>query len=473
MKVMFVEPPKDFWFVMGEYLPPPLGLLTLAAYLEDKIKGVEIEVLDCQAEGVGWEGLFGKVSSFHPDIFCPSALSSCNTYIAARACELAKKVDPTIRTAVGGQHFSAMAQESLEAYPEIDFIVRGEGERTIHELVEAVGGSASLKPIGCLSYRSNGAIVHNPPRPLITNLDELPFPGYHFIGKHMKKYHFTLMAGSQQYALVEGSRGCDNNCTYCTQWGFWGGLCRAKSPKRIVDEMERLYHNYDARFLWLTDDNLGFGGRMDKICDGLIERGLSEEITWFIQARSDDIVNNRGLLPKMRKAGCTWVLTGLENHDQATLSSYRKTISPSMAGEAMTLLKQNDIFSQATFIMGHRGDNRESLEQLREFANQSDPDLAIFMVLTPYPGTEIFQEARQRGWIEDTNWSNYDMVHAIMPTQHLTREQVQDELTECYRRFYGSWSRRIKGIFSPNKLKRTTYRYLAGQGLLRALEDLV
>ena len=468
-----MEPPKDFWFIMGEYLPPPLGLLTLAAYLEEKMVGIEIEVLDCQAEGIGWEALTGRISSFRPDLFCPSALSSCNAFTAARACELAKKVDPSIKTVVGGQHFSALTQESLEAYPEIDFIVRGEGERTIHGLAQALSSSSGFDSIAGLSYRGNGAILHNPPRPLITNLDDLPLPGYHFVQEHMRNYHFTMMAGSKQYALVEGSRGCDNSCTYCTQWGFWGGLCRAKSPSRIVDEMEHLHRDFDARFLWLTDDNLGFGGRVERICDGLIARGLSGEIIWFIQARSDDIVNNRALLPKMRKAGCMWVMAGLENHDPATLRSYRKTIDPSLAGEAMKLLKQNDIFSQATYIIGNRGDSRESVERLRGFAERSDPDLAIFMVLTPYPGTEVFREARENGWIEDTNWSHYDMVHAIMPTQHLTRVELQEELNECYRRFYGSWNRRIRGIFSPNVLKRKTYTYLAGQGLLKALEDLV
>ena len=112
------------------------------------------------------------------------------------------------------------------------------------------------------------------------------------------------MAGSKQYARVEGSRGCNNNCIYCTQWGFWGGLCRAKSPKRIVDEIEYMHNQYGSEFIWLTDDNLGFGGRMEQICEGLIERKLSNEITWFIQARSDDIVNKKDLLLKMRSAGC-------------------------------------------------------------------------------------------------------------------------------------------------------------------------
>jgi anaerobic magnesium-protoporphyrin IX monomethyl ester cyclase len=135
-------------------------------------------------------------------------------------------------------------------------------------------------------------------------------------------------------------------------------------------------------------------------------------------------------------------------------------------------LRENGIFSQATMIIGERGDNRESIAALRDFVNDADPDLAIFMVLTPFPGTELYETARRNGWIEDHNWANYDMAHAIMPTETLTREEVQQELYRCYRDYYGSIDRRLKGLFSRNRLKRRTYRYLASQGLLRELRNL-
>ena len=104
--------------------------------------------------------------------------------------------------------------------------------------------------------------------------------------------------------------------------------------------------------------------------------------------------------------------------------------------------------------------------------NDIDPDLAIFMILTPFPGTDLYEEANRKGWIEDYNWANYDMVHAVMPTETLTRKMVQEELYKCYREFYGSINRRLRGIFSSNKLKRITYRYMASQGLLRQLQSL-
>jgi len=473
MKVLFVEPPKDFWFVMGEYLPPPLGLLELAAYLEAKCENIDVEVLDCQAESVDWRKLEKNIEALNPDILVSSALATCNTYLVLRTLELAKKVDPDIKTVVGGQHFTALANESLQMYPEIDFIIRGEGEETLLDLTQTLRENRPLSTVRGLSFRNNGNIIHNSPRPLIENLDDLPLPGYHFIEEHRKKYHFKMMTSSGAgYAMVEASRGCSHQCTFCSQWDYWGGKWRTKSPERIADEMEYIYREFGIKFLWLTDDNLGFMKRTSQLCDELIERGITDELMWFVQARSDDVIRHSDILPKMRKAGCYWIMEGLERHDDAALENLNKNIKTSDSKLSLDLLKENDIFAQATFITGVRKDSHESMTAFREFVSHVDPDLAIFMILTPFPGTELYETVKVNGWIEDTNWANYDMVHAVMPTENLSRDEVQEELYQCYRSYYGSIKRRITGIFSRNKFKRTTYQYMAGQGLLQSLRDL-
>ena len=191
-----------------------------------------------------------------------------------------------------------------------------------------------------------------------------------------------------------------------------------------------------------------------------------------MQARSDDIIRNQKNLPKMRKAGNYWIMAGLERHDDQALQDYNKGIKSSDSKLSMDLLKKNDIFSQATLITGDRKDSHESIQGLRDFVNHVDPDLAIFMILTPFPGTELYRTALSQGWLEDDNWANYDMVHAVMPTEYLSRVEVQEELYQCYRSFYGSMRRRFSGLFSRNKFKRQTYRYMAGQGLLQALREL-
>lgn len=458
---------------MGEYLPPPYGILQLAAYLENKTKNLEVEVLDCQAEGLDWIGLEKHLESSTPDIVASSALATCNTYVAARTLETAKRTNPNILTIAGGQHFTATAQESLETYPEIDAIVRGEGELTLVELVEAFTRKTPFATVRGLSFRHNGEILHSPPQPLIQNLDDLPYPGYHLVKDVIHKYHFTGMAGPRaRYALIEGSRGCSHRCTFCTQWKHWEGTWRTKSPKRIADEFEFCYEKYGSEFIWLTDDNFGLGKRASDLADEIIQRGFSDDIMWFTQVRCDDVVKHRDILPKLRKSGLRWTLLGVENPNQSTLRAFKKELDPEDARKAVKLLRENDVFAHAMLIIGERKDTTRSIARVREFMNEIDPAFAIFAILTPFPGTEIFEQAKREGWIEDFNWAHYDMVHAVMPTETLSREEVQEELYNCYRSFFGSWGRRLKGLFSSNEIKRRVFWHMATKGIIKQLRSL-
>jgi anaerobic magnesium-protoporphyrin IX monomethyl ester cyclase len=473
MKVLFIEPPKDVWFVMGEYLPPPYGIIQLAAYLEREVKNVEIRVLDCNAQQVDWKAMAQQIESFNPDIVACSALASCNTYVVLRTFETAKRVQPHVLTVAGGQHFTATAQDSLAAYPEIDVIVRGEGEITFTDLVNTVANGSPFSTIQGISFRRNGEIIHTPSRPLIVDLNELPYPGYHFVKEFVHKYHFRAMSGRQMpYVLIEGSRGCPHRCMFCSQWCFWQGVWRTKSPQRIADEIDYCFHNYGSRFVWLTDDNFGVGQRARTLANKIIQKGIADELMWFTQARCDDIITHQDTLPILRKSGLRWVLLGVENARQSTLDAFRKNITPDDAKQAVKLLQQHDIFAQAMFIIGERQDTVASIAEARAFINELDPDFVVYAILTPFPGTELFNEAKQNGWIEDLNWANYDMVHAIMPTETLSRNEVQQELYNCYRSFYGSWKRRLQGVFSRNELKRRVYRFMLSQGIIQQLKDL-
>ncbi len=468
-----MEPPKDYWFVMGEYLPPPYGILQLAAFLESEAPSVEVEVLDCQAEGLDWKGLEKRLASSMPDIVASSSLATCNTYVAVRTFETAKKANPSVLTLAGGQHFTTTAQESLESYPEIDAIVRGEGEQTLVKLVRAFAKNESFGNVKGLSFRHNGKIIHNPPQPLLQNLDDLPFPGYHLVEDVVHKYHFTGMAGPRKrYALIEGSRGCQHRCTFCTQWAHWNGTWRTKSPSRIADEFEYCYEKYGSRFIWLTDDNFGLGKRANDLAEEIAQRGFSDDLMWFTQVRCDDVVKYNHLLPKLRKSGLRWTLLGVENPNPSTLRAFKKNLSPDDARKAVKLLRANDIFAHAMLIIGERKDTTKSIAHVREFMNEIDPAFAIFGILTPFPGTAIFTQAKREGWIEDFNWAHYDMVHAIMPTETLSRAEVQEELYNCYRSFFGSWSRRLKGFFSSNEIKRRVYWYMSTRGIIRQLKSL-
>jgi anaerobic magnesium-protoporphyrin IX monomethyl ester cyclase len=472
---MFVEPPKEEWFVMGEYCPPPYGIIQLAAYLEREVKNTEVEVVDCNAQHLDWKDLERKIESSKPDVLASSSLATCNTYVVGRTLETAKKIDPNIRTITGGQHFTATAQQSLEEYPNIDTIVRGEGEQTLTELVQNLDKKKpDLSSIKGISFRDRGKIVHNQPRNLIENIEILPYPGYHLVKDSLHKYHFAGMAGRDApYALIEGGRGCPHECTFCTQWKHWEGTWRAKTPERIADEMGFCHQNFGSKFIWLTDDNLGGGNRIGTLADEIIKRKMPDDVTWFVQARCDDIIRNKDVLPKLRKSGLIWVLLGVENSEQSVLDNFNKGITPNEAKEAVKLLKKNGIFAHAMLIIGNRKDTEKSISRMREFANELDPDFVMFGILTPFPGNAIYDEAKTNGWIEDTNWSHYDMVHAIMPTEALSTSEVQEQLYECYRSFYGSCGRRISGLFSTNKLKSRIFWHMATRGIINQLKTLI
>jgi anaerobic magnesium-protoporphyrin IX monomethyl ester cyclase len=222
----------------------------------------------------------------------------------------------------------------------------------------------------------------------------------------------------------------------------------------------------------LTDDNFGFGKWAECIADNIIQSGISEDLMLFTQARCDDVIRHKDILPKLRKAGFRWILLGIENLNPLILERYNKRITIKETKEAVKLLQRNDIFSQAMFIIGERKDTYESIQNLRDFANDLDPDFSIFAILTPFPGTQLFDEAKRNNWIEDLNWANYDMIHAIMPTETLSRMEIQEELYECYRSFYGSWSRRFRGILSSNELKRRIYLYMTRRGIISQLRTL-
>jgi anaerobic magnesium-protoporphyrin IX monomethyl ester cyclase len=472
LRVLFVEPPKDFWFIMGQYIPPPFGILALAGYLEREIPSVEIAVIDSQSEGLDWAALEARIKRYKPDLVAPSGMSTANAYLSLRTAQITKKIDKKTITVLGGQHFTALATETLQRYPEVDCIILGEGEVTLTELVKCLIKKEDTTKIEGLASRKSGATEARERRELICNLDTLPYPAYHYVADHMKNYYFSLMAEKEsRFAIIEGSRGCSHNCSYCSQSPFWRHKQRTKSTKRIVDEIEKLHNEYGSSFFWFTDDYFTLDKHAYKISEDIIEREL--EISWFCQARCDDIIKHQDTLPLLKKSGCVWMLVGFDTPNPDTLRSYkREGLTRDTAKEAVNALRHNQILSQGTFIIGHRTDTREKIASLREYADWLDPDIATFMALTPYPGTEIYEAAKQNGWIIDENWAHYDMIHAIMPTESLTREEVQEELYRCYNEFFGNWDRRFRGIRSTNPYVRRTYQYLAKQAILKGFRSL-
>jgi anaerobic magnesium-protoporphyrin IX monomethyl ester cyclase len=281
------------------------------------------------------------------------------------------------------------------------------------------------------------------------------------------------MAEKARYLIVEGARGCYHRCSFCTQWKHWGGTWRTKSASRIAAEMASLRDDYGAGFIWLTDDNFELGRRGRDLARELKAQGFNDSVPWFFQARMDDIVQYPDEISQLHGAGNNWQLFGVENSSPQVLSDFRKGEMVEDAAKAVHILKDNGILAQAMMVIGSRRDTSKSIRELRDFAVALDADMAIFTVLTPYPGTEVHDVAKRHGWIEDTNYAHYDMAHAIMPTETLTRRDVQQELLDCYRSFYSSPMSILRGLFSSNELMTRAYRHMAGKRVLHSLRQLV
>jgi anaerobic magnesium-protoporphyrin IX monomethyl ester cyclase len=213
--------------------------------------------------------------------------------------------------------------------------------------------------------------------------------------------------------------------------------------------------------------------RGQSLYEELRHRRCKDDIMLFFQARTDDIARNPDVIENLRDVATYWILCGVETNSPEMLKEYNKGITTGDAYNAMKVLTRSDIFSQAMFVIGGRKDTHESIEQIRQYSEDITPGLALYTTLTPFPGTIIHETAKKNGWIEDANYTNYDMVHAIMPTETLTRSEVQEELYRCYHSFYGSVTKGIAGVFAKNKLKRTLYRHMAGQRVLTQLRRMI
>ena len=451
MRVLLVEPPKKIWELMGgNCISPPLGLAYLAAALEQE--GIEVDILDCNASGVGWLGLEDFIREAQPDVIGTSAMTPF-FHRALGAARAAKRANPNTVTVLGGPHVTFTAEETLLEHPEVDVVVRGEGERTLVELVRRLEGQGDLATVRGIAFRRDGQVVQTPqPPPLDVNA--LPLPAYHLLPMH--KYVFTVFG---KFTTILASRGCPFRCTFCSEWRFWGGRWRPRDPEAVVEEMELLNRKYGRQCFWFGDDCFNVDGEhMRRICEGILRRGL--DVSWYYQGRADLVIKYKDLLPLMRRAGNLMVQIGVESSTDEELSRFRKRLTTDQVREAVELLRENDIVCQGLIIVGTRDDDPRSIMHKVRYAKRLDLDFPIFTMYTPFPGNEVYERARAKGWLEVRDYSKYDMAHAVMPTEHLTRRQLISWYYWCFSNYYLDPVKLAKGLFSRNEWKRKVWRHM-------------
>lgn len=435
---------------MGDCISPPLGLAQLAAVLEGE--GIPVDIVDCSAQGIHWSALQRVIDESRPNVIGATAYTPF-FYQALEAMSIAKRVAPQIITVLGGPHVTFTPEETLLRHPEVDFIVRGEGERSLVDLLRCLERVEDPSRVKGIALRQGGEILLTPPQPLV-DVNELPLPAYHLLP--MEKYYFTILG---KFATIISSRGCPFRCTFCSEWRFWGNCWRPREPKRVVDEMELLNRKYGRESFWFGDDCFNVSAEHVKgICDEIAKRGL--DVSWFYQGRADLVVRQKELLPQMRRCGNLMVQIGIESSTDGELARFNKNLTMDQVKEAIDLLKRNDIISQGLMIVGTREDNADSIIHKVHRMKRLDPDFPIFTVFTPFPGSDVYEEAKANGWIETYDYSIYDMSHAVMSTEHLSRDQLTLLIYWCFSSYYIDPVKVAKGLFSRNSWKRGIWRHM-------------
>jgi radical SAM superfamily enzyme YgiQ (UPF0313 family) len=317
---------------------------------------------------------------------------SQNFASALTAARLAKEIDPRTVVVLGGPHPS-MALADCMRRPEVDICVRGEGEATIVELLEALAQGAPLNGIRGISYRENGGIVENPPRPLIEDLDDLPFPHESAEGVLRDYGSYAPAAFSHVFA----TRGCPDACTFCGSREIWSRRVRFRSPANVAEEIQRLRVR-GVGSIHFDDDTFGVkSGYLRELCDALATTGPGLKWSCEIHARLATDEN----IAAMKVAGCHQIDLGMESGSDEILEQVRKNITAEQALAAALTIRRHGIRLRAFFMVGFPQETEQTLAQTCQLMKRTPADRLIYSIFTPYPGTAIFAQCKEWGLIDE------------------------------------------------------------------------
>lgn len=426
MRILLINPPQS-----TRYPQPPLGLASIAAILEKH--SYHVEILDANALALSESEAAERAGG--ADIVGITAMTpTINS--AIRIAQEIKAAASDSLVILGGPHATILPTETLADIPQIDIIVRGEGEETIIELVNALSRGKDLSSVNGIAYRKNGVIETTPARPPISNLDALPFLAYHLLP--MSQYRLHPPYGREApFMAVITSRGCPYDCIYCSKPVF-GTKFRTQTPKRIVDELSYLKQNFRVKEIKFYDDvfTLDKEGTI-RLTEELNQRGL--HIPWSCETRVNLVTEE--LLTMMRKAGCYMIAYGIESGNQAILDGLRKRTTIEQAEKAVKATRHAGIQTVGYFMLGSPGETPETIRQTIEFAKNSGLDFAQFSVTTPFPGTDLYelyskQSPDRPDWNQFT-YANLDSASTpVFETALLSRDDLQKWTGRAYKEFY-------------------------------------
>lgn len=423
---------------------PPIGLCYLQAYL-DKMGFTETKILYAYKS---YEKMEEKIREFKPDIVGISCFTEFRRS-SFRLSKLVKEIDKNIKVVLGGPHATYMWKQIMDNLISVDFIVIGEGEITFYELLNTLDKNLELKNVKGIVFRENGNVVKNEPRPYITNLDELPFPSYRDID--FEKYK---MAKPPEYfekkkkAPVVSSRGCVNDCNFCSTTQFWSRRWRSRSAKNVVDEIEWLVNDYDISFFTFFDDIFTVNKeRVIEICKEIINRNL--KISWYAETRVDSI--SKEMLEWMKKAGCFMLQFGVESGSERILKAMNKRITREQIINAFQMSKEVGLQREVLLMVGYPSETKETLNESKELIDIISPDMVVVSITKVLPSTKLYEFAKEEGFINDDYW----LTEKTAPeyTVDYTMQELLSMRLDVMRHFYKS-----KGTFAFYKYLWMVFR---------------
>lgn len=425
-KVVLINPYHSEW---GHGVP--LGIAYLAAVLE--VNNIAVEVIDMCAYGMGMSELRGRLMDSNATLV-GLTVTTPQVPIAFRIAEMAKGLLPDCKVVFGGVHPTSLPDESVNNKC-VDFVVRGEGESTLLELVQHLDSDNDMKNIKGLSYKIDNNIVHNPPRPLMDNLDSLPYPARHLFP--FPDAYYSPMVIRERFVDIFTSRGCTGTCLFCNHAVF-GYRFRPRSPENVLGEMEYLIDKYGIDEFHIADDCFSYDiGRAMEICDMIIGKKLDIAISCSGGLRVDCVTAE--LLKKMKQAGCYRIHFGVESGSEEILRKIGKRINLQQVRDAVAMARENGIITVALFMLGNYGENEQTMEETIRFAKSLKADYSQFTMATPFPGSPFYKIIFKKGLLLTEDWNDYDIYKTtVFRTDELNGELIEKMYKKAYRQIYFS-----------------------------------